>query len=281
MLASLVIRLQPSETYELDSSISRSIQALFYNLLDKANPELASAYHNTNFLKPFTVSPLFGAFGRSSTKRLIVKGFNYWFRCTFLGQEVFDAFTKVVFPISAENELVSLNGKMFSIQSLELEKKNQHSWSGLSSFTSIQREAEEIYLKLKSEKQLNFGLKFASPTTFRRGNINYLFPDPYLVFKSYLKKWNAFSQITLDETSILDYVVSNLVVSSYKLKTDIFDAGDVMLQGFKGFCRFSLLKFRKVETPLVLALVKFAFYAGTGQKTTMGMGMTKPEIFGG
>lgn len=279
MLASLVIHLQPEDTYEINFPLNRSIQALFYEILKKGDSEVALACHDSNSVKPFTVSPLFGPFGRTSSKRLIVKGFNYWFRCAFLKQDIFDAFSKTIFPMSAGREQVSLSGKKFLVQHVELEKKKRFSWSNISSFSTLMKEAQETAQSLKSKLSCSIVLKFASPTTFRRGEINYLFPDPYLVFQSYTKKWNAFSEMPIDENLLIDYVNSSLVVSSYALKTDIFDIGDVALQGFKGFCRLSLLKFQKVYTPVVLALVKFAFYAGTGQKTTMGMGMTYPEIY--
>ncbi len=278
MLASLVIHLQPLETYEITSSINRFLQPLFYEILKKGDSAIASACHESSSIKPFTISPLFGNFGRTSTKRLVVKGFGYWFRCTILTQDVFDSFAKAIFPMSAEKKQVLLDGKKFIVQNVELEKRNRFSWGNLSSFGALWDEAQETAKSLKSGLPFSFVLRFVSPTTFRRGDINYLFPDPSLVFRSYIRKWNAFSERTFDESSLIEYVNSSLVVSSYRLKTEIFDVGDVALQGFKGSCRFSLLKFQKVNTPIVLALAKFAFYAGTGQKTTMGMGMTRSSI---
>jgi CRISPR-associated endoribonuclease Cas6 len=275
MLASLVVYLKPEKTHPLSSAIGRFIHGLFLQLLREGDEELANEYHKGYPIKPFTVSPLRGSFGRTSIKRLIVKDFEYWVRFTFLTKEGFEAFSRVVFPMSVENSPVFLNNEKFFITKVQLEGSGKRGWSGLSSFDALLKESEKI-LKNAKKHGRNFvlSLRFYSPTTFRRGDISYIFPEPSLVFGSYFKKWNAFSNKQMPN-DLLQNFSQKLVLSTYKLHTEIYDTGNVSLQGFKGSCRFTLLEKDKEILKLLIALGLFSFYAGTGQKTTMGMGMTR------
>jgi len=280
VLSSLVVNLKPEETHPLDIHSGHSIQALFFSLLEKGDKKLSKEYHDSFNLKPFTVSPLLGSFGRSSTSRLVIKDFNYWIRFTFLEKEGFEAFSRVIFPLFAENKKLTLNGQKFYLTSVNIENQKSKGWSGISSFEALLKEGKE--LAKKCNKKLNhpvLSLSFFSPTTFRRGDINYLFPEPSLVFQSYLNKWNLFSPFKITSGSLLNYISNHMVVSSYRLQTKVYSTGDVSLQGFSGTCRYTLLEFDFEFMSQIFSLAEFSFYAGTGQKTTMGMGMTKPIIF--
>ncbi|MBA7586214.1 CRISPR-associated endoribonuclease Cas6 [subsurface metagenome] len=117
-------------------------------------------------------------------------------------------------------------------------------------------------------------LEFLSPTTFRSGGKNIIFPQPELVFGSYLNKWQTFSPIKLDDS--LPSWFDKVMVARYRLQTHILDFGSYREVGFTGKCRFELDKATPDKVVVTLnALADFALYCGTGAKTTMCMGQTR------
>ena len=144
------------------------------------------------------------------------------------------------------------------------------------------------------------------------GKQMHLFPDPERVFESLARTWNTWapSDFTLDVNALLSYVHNWVVVSHYTLQTHLFHFDHSAQEGFTGKCLYSM-KERKptrldhsstiedVSTSTVglqqsvgllpttvgaglkpvqalHLLSNFAFYAGVGYKTAMGMGQTRP-----
>jgi CRISPR-associated endoribonuclease Cas6 len=118
-------------------------------------------------------------------------------------------------------------------------------------------------------------MEFLSPTAFRSGGRrNVIFPDPGLVFGSYFNRWQAFSSVKLDDT--ITSWFEKMIVARYQLETRFLDFGSYQEVGFSGRCRFLLNRNTPEEIVTgINALADFAFYCGTGAKTTMGMGQTR------
>jgi CRISPR/Cas system endoribonuclease Cas6 (RAMP superfamily) len=64
MLVSAVIKVRPVAEGQIPIGSGRAVQALFYEWLTKVNPVLAEKLHDSNQVKPFSVSSLNGL-GRS------------------------------------------------------------------------------------------------------------------------------------------------------------------------------------------------------------------------
>lgn len=101
-----------------------------------------------------------------------------------------------------------------------------------------------------------------------------LFPEPRLVFSSLLRHWNTFSDVKLSEE--YQELLPSIKVSSYSLRTELIHFSKYKMLGFKGKTEYRLPErcpsdFYKAMN----ALADFAFYAGVGAKTTMGMGQTR------
>jgi len=80
--------------------------------------------------------------------------------------------------------------------------------------------------------------------------------------------------VKLDDT--ISSWSDRIVVARYRLETHILNFGSYQEVGFTGRCRYELDKNTPEEVAHALnALADFAFYCGTGAKTTMGMGQTK------
>ena len=119
-------------------------------------------------------------------------------------------------------------------------------------------------------------LVFESPTAFRSQGRTVLFPTSRLVFGSLLSRWNSYAPLPLD-TALLEPLEMGIDVDRYTLQTQMQDFGRYQLQvGFVGQCTFGVRK--DVATEVVwgmLLLAAFAFFAGVGYRTTMGMGQVR------
>jgi CRISPR-associated endoribonuclease Cas6 len=118
-------------------------------------------------------------------------------------------------------------------------------------------------------------LQFDSVTTFRSGGKrNIIFPEPSLILGSYYNKWQHFSTLTFPES--LTVCWENVRLSRYKLETHIQHFAGYQETGFAGKCTLELDKeLPEDAVKAINILADFAFYCGTGAKTTMGMGQTR------
>ena len=104
--------------------------------------------------------------------------------------------------------------------------------------------------------------------------MQFIFPQPELVFSSLLKRWNAFSELKIPEEHAAYF--PSIKVSSYDLRTQLVHFSRYKIIGFKGEVEYELPGnasegFRRE----VNALADFASYSGVGAKTAMGMGQVR------
>lgn len=125
-------------------------------------------------------------------------------------------------------------------------------------------------------------LHFASPTAFERRvdglRSAVLFPEPDLVFRSLAEKWNAHSAYP-PPLELVEGWDRWARVSMYALRTALVRLGAVSLPGFMGTCVFAPSPDAPPAARQAMSLLaEFAFYAGVGLKTTMGMGQVMPRV---
>lgn len=99
-------------------------------------------------------------------------------------------------------------------------------------------------------------------------------PLPEMVFGSLLRKWNAYApqELTLDG----DPPGSDITVKRYHLSTRMLEYGTFRQIGFTGTIEYNLKKLNSDNRHAAGVLNLFAYFAGIGAKTTMGMGMCCP-----
>ncbi|MDM7999847.1 MAG: CRISPR-associated endoribonuclease Cas6 [Dehalococcoidia bacterium] len=270
MLYSIVVNFKAEADAVIPPTRGYHAYALFLNLLRAANPDLAEKLHNTEGAKPFTLSPLQGKFRRHEGGLKLTANDIYWIRLTFLHEEVFAHFLDASMkgtgrthrladaPISIDEILTTPDrSPMCRCQALD-----------------------EIFSNARAEHQVR--LEFLSPTAFRSGGKrNVIFPEPRLVFNSYLVRWQNLLR-PLPSNGVLELVQEAARVSQYQLETRILHFGSYQEIGFEGKCTIEIAG----ETPedavrFLNALADFAFYCGTGAKTAMGMGQTRRLNSGG
>jgi len=260
---SVSVKLRALKEVVISQAHGYQAYGLLLNVLRMSSQSLAEELHGLDGAKPFTVSPLQGRFGRAGEGLRIFPESEYSLRFTFLKSDVFAHFLDGAMKWG--DDTVELGSGSFQVEEVNPASKKDSS-IGFQSYEGILNSAS-------TWRQIE--LQFLSPTAFRSGGKrNVVFPEPELVFGSYLNRWQAFSPVTLDD-SVASWF-DRIVVARYQLETHILNFGSYQEVGFTGRCRYELDKNTPEEVALALnALADFAFYCGTGAKTTMGMGQTR------
>ena len=277
MPISTVIHLIPPEDVTLRPTMGHHAHAAFLSLLRMSNPEKAEEIHATSRQKPFTVSPLIGDGERRGNFLRIRAGTECWLRFTFLDDALFvhfgNAFLTQDFPS------IRLGGATFQLSRLVSSGTETKDWSGAKIY-------EDLIESAGTDTRLR--VRFHSPTAFRelspRGQKTRNQPHIDLVrcYQSWVNKWNAFAPMQIDKQSLLDFVSRHAGLTSVESKSRMLDFGKHKAIGFVGNCAYQFFVERQSDSKrnaemlrLANLLADFAFYCGTGYKTTMGMGQTR------
>jgi len=238
--------------------------ALFLDALRQANPEAAQHLHDMSGPKPFTLSPLQGRFRRQPNGLALTAGETYWIRFTVLQADLFARLLDSL--LQAADRTLCLDQAPLSISEI-LTTPVASPWCRCQDYESLVSGAS-------ADRMIH--LRFMSPTVFRsQGKRNVLFPEPRLLFNSYLSRWHDFSPVPLDD-GLAALVERAGRVARYKLETRMLHFGTYQETGFEGTCSIEIAP--EVPEEMVRGLnvlADFAFYCGTGAKTTMGMGQTR------
>ncbi len=265
MLASFVLSLEPIRTAPVGDALGAALQALFYRLLHEGDAALAQRVHDADAVKPFTVSPLNGKLPRVAGARMAVAGLTYWARLTTLSDEIYNALNPVLLGRFLHGGTVTLDGVEFKVIDVATEPREETRWGRLSS-------VEEIWAR--AEPLPDVTLRFVSPTAFKQRGLSLLFPIPTNVFHSYREKWNAFAAPPIED-EFLVWVEQNVAVEAHHLQTRLVWFDGFQLGGFVGWVRYTVRESNARRLRQLNALADFAFYCGTGYKTTQGMGQTR------
>lgn len=275
MLISVVWRLRPLREAQLPPTLGRAIHGLFFSVVKEADPALAERLHPPQGSRgpvKFTTSPLRGPLVSRNGLAQLSPEREYWLRFTSLDRELSQLLLDL--PRIGAFELV---GVPFEIVQIEREP-GPHRWArwvGRTDFVSLY---EKWFIHCKQPPE-RIGLEFCSPTTFQQGRVTAPFPMPRLVFLTLADKWNAFSPVHLG-ADINETIEEFLELRWYRLRTRSLRlpyAREPEI-GFVGQCVYRIRP-RVKEADLLLRVINlladFAFYAGVGGKTAMGLGQTR------
>ena len=273
MPISTLISLIPETDVTLRPTMGHHAHAAFLSILKKSNPEVAEAVHAHAAQKPFTVSPLIGKMGKRGNLRHIKAGTECKLRFTFLDDELFQNFGKAFFTLAMPP--IQLGKAVFQVRQMISHATEERSWGKSETYA-------ELIQSAKTDTQMSF--RFYSPTAFRRltprgqKTRNDAYVDLVRCYQSWVNKWNAFAPIKLDKTEILAFITEYGQVMSVKTESRKLNFGEHIEIGWIGTCACVFYPENSLDPELLRAancLANFAFYAGTGYKTTMGMGQTR------
>lgn len=269
LLYSAVLELECLEPCTLSSASGYQAYGLLLKLLRSRWPEASEQLHKDEGPKPFTLSPVLSN-GRLPGKGLSLKpGASAEVRITCLDEALMEKLIDSMVSLP-NGGLVALGEKPFRAKSLAT-KPGARRGCGVSSFEELYQ-ASEATVGARHAVPL-LAMRFASPTTFRSGGQrNVVFPAARLVFNSLLARWNQYApaQLRLSLPSNLDELV---LPQSYRLSTRLVDFGAYQERGLVGTCHYELAPGADAALRKAIgALAGFAYFAGVGAKTTMGMG---------
>lgn len=237
--------------------LGKAIHALFLELIQKEDPQLAYYLHEGEQIKPFTVSPLMFSEGKP------------YLRFTIFEEKLSRLFLERVLP-SFPEEIV--------LDEIKLKKKGialtpqGHPWASQGDY----KELFHYYLFDQDQLPLNVELAFYSPTTFHTQGRNEPLPLPELVFGSLVERWNAFSPLTVSP-EVKRYAEKCLAIAQCQIRTKMVMVSGGKQIGFLGKCRYHPLNRDAYWLRVINLLASFSFFSGVGYKTTMGMGQVRRQ----
>ena len=273
MPISTLLSLIPENDVILPPTTGHHVHAAFLTILRDIDPDLAKMLHAQSANKPFTVSPLIAKGKRHGAQLHIRADTDCRLRFTFLDDALFTAFGRAF--LKSELLTIRLRTAIFQVKQFVSHATEDQYWSGNTTYDDLVKFA-------KAETEIR--LKFHSPTAFRASTprrqktYNHTQVDPVRCYQSWINKWNAFAPIQFGRTEILRFITEHLHVSRSETRTQSLNFGRHTEIGWVGTCTFRFDSESTSDEHLLRAancLANYAFYCGTGYKTTMGMGQTR------
>ncbi len=270
MLYSIVVKLRPEAEATIAPTQGYHAYAMFLDILRRSHPETAQQLHDLDGAKPFTISPLEGRFRREKNAFRILPESSYRIRFTFLEGDTFSRFLDAAMRI---------NGQTLRLDQAELTLHEIITTPEADRWCDC-RDAQSLLNEASDQRRIR--MEFCSPTVFRsKGKRNVLFPEPRLFFQSWLLRWQGIYPETFD-IGLIELAEKATRISEYRLETRILQFGSYREIGFQGKCTIDIAgEISSLEAKALNALSDFAFFCGTGAKTSMGMGQTRRLKSGG
>ncbi|BAZ51303.1 CRISPR-associated protein Cas6 [Nostoc sp. NIES-4103] len=260
-LVGLVFDLEPTTSTSLYSQYTIGLHAWFLDQVRQFNPELSAYLHDGESEKPFNISALEGQLLPSGIQLQLQANQIYRWQINALSGRVVQFLSQWLTQLPPS---LSLRDATIKIKQVSIAQ---------SPTTYAQ------LLESATEKHPNVNLSFVSPTSFRRKGHHFPLPVPVNLFHSYLRRWNDFSGIPVEQEAFLDWIDEGVIIHQHRLESVKVAAGKRgSVTGFTGAisCGLSKAALANSEfTRLFYALVQLAPYCGTGHKTTFGLGQTR------
>lgn len=259
MPVTAIINLRALTKGELPRSFHCLMHPVFLERISRTDERMGQVLHDAGIMPSFSISPIMNIGQHPGIVKYIIENENYWVRIGILTEELED-----LLFLSMERGMwrdpIQLEKHVFEIEKIILGTMEGLPWGGRNSYSEMIRNSLTC-------RKISFFI--TSPVSFKKGDLHYPLPEPVLLFRNLLRRWNQFSEITLSD----DFDFENVSFAHFDLKTHSFalrKGGTV--RGFTGKLTFI---FQDQISQLCHVLLQYAFYAGIGVKTTQGMGMCR------
>jgi CRISPR-associated endoribonuclease Cas6 len=260
-LLAAVIHLHPAQA--LSPWLGRAAQAWLLESVRRVDPALAGTLHGGQSRRPYTISAPRG------------EPADRWLRITSLSADLTAVLTEAILPrLDGPIRLADAEVRVAAVET------GGNPWAGRSDFETLARAAFD-----PGSLDLHPGFEFATPTAFHRDGLIVPLPLPVLIYGGLIHAWNSFSPLPLPV--VLDGFAERCVgVARHRIATCMVQFGSSeRCIGFTGTASFAILpqertgltvdEYRQRAQALDL-LARFAFYAGIGVRTAVGMGQARP-----
>lgn len=256
-LYSIVVQLGAAEKGHIPATLGRAIHSQVMQWLQLGDAAVAQAVHSSQ-VAPLGLSGLIGRRRKGATQ----PDDSFYFRISLLDGDLLEPLLEGVEVWGPEP--ISLGKFPFILRSVEA-LPGGHQQVRIGDYNLLCRAAPT---------RDDIALEFTSPTSFKQQKTIQPFPLPDLVYGSLLRRWNTFAPQRLH----LPNIEWQGMVSAFDLHTRA-----LRLEGGPEIGSVGWVKYRfpdPEQARIATILAHYAFYAGVGRKTTMGMGqatMTKPQ----
>jgi CRISPR-associated endoribonuclease Cas6 len=265
--------------------------ALFLEeLIEKQDAALAAQLHAPRNAKPFTTAILQQArtdresrarvaTDRPGARQAMLPAGEMQIRITLLDDALYPCVSQFFLQHLSGVPLLRLGRSMLAVSRVMTTPESGEPWASFARFDEL--------LARASEHETTWTIQFVTPTAFKTGDAAMPLPVPRLCFQSWLNSWDAhaprpFFQDKAQRRAFLADVVEWGVSVTYDHLRLVqaplyFDGARTREQGFVGTCRFMARssKIAPAQRKILATLAAYSYYAGTGRKTTMGMGLTR------
>jgi CRISPR-associated endoribonuclease Cas6 len=232
---------------------------------------------------PYTVSTLLDKVGQPIRPGTVLKKDSpCWLRITAIGDELAEVLlADLLYDLPKALTLYKME---FKIEGYTLDP-SKHPWAGQTSFSDIGQDVRYV----KSARKVR--LEFASPTAFRSSGNEISLPLPGQIFRSLWHKWNTYApepmQIQGKWPAFADAcILVNELKDVNTVHWKFAEGTRGTATGFTGTVGFQLSPRSKMPkewqayndgaAAVMQSLAQFAFYAGVGHHSTVGMGQARP-----
>jgi CRISPR-associated endoribonuclease Cas6 len=265
-LLSLVIPIHNPQAASLAFDQGRALAAQFLDWVRGIDVSLSADLHDPDQVpRPYTVSNLFNLPKPKRGRVYVPAGSELWFRITSLSPALSLFLVDQLLPTLPDE--VQIGDTVFTLGEPTWQAA-AHPWAGWVNYDHLVKQD----LLGRAKTKLRF--QFASATAFKTHGLHMPYVTPELTIPSWLRSWNAFAPVRFPE-SLLEGLPGKIGVSYYKMQSVPVHYGKATLVGGIGHCSFTILDKDPYCRHVVNVLSAFAFYAGTGVKTALGLGQTR------
>ena len=199
-------------------------------------------------------------------EHLLRRGTPCFVRITLLEDALFPTFSR--YFLARPEPTFRLGETDFTVTNVQVTPERGNPWCAFATYA-------ELIARAAQQAGRRITLRFLTPTSFRNGDVDMALPLPRLVFLGYLKRFQEFHPFPFpaDAAQQIDRYIG--VTRIPALRTDTIRAKGVAIPGFVGEIQFELDPQAPPEFRMAMHLLaEFAYFSGTGRKTTVGMGQT-------
>ncbi len=266
MLIAFLLHLEPMRNATTREHLGRACYAEVLRTMERRDPDLAHAIHDRKGHKPLTCSGLIGGVQQPDGIRL-QQGEPCAIRITAMNEPTAACLAAVVWQ--SRPQTWTLQGIPFALTGVTCDDKAD-AWTGQTTYETL---AARLFSTMAAARQVT--LEFASPTSFRRNDMNMPFPLPELVFGSLVDKWNYFSSTVLSD-DFRRYAAEKVAVSRLRLNSlPVGQKNAALHVGSIGRVTYALTGGDDYWRSALETLADFALYSGVGVKATTGMGRVR------
>lgn len=248
---SVAVELGAAKSGSIPPTLSRAIHACVMHWFEVADREIATAIHNSQN-SPISLSGLIGHRRRRGTKA----GDRFTIRIGLLDGSLIQPLLQGIETSDARS--LELAEFPFAV-------RNVYALPGTH---RLARSADYELLANLPAIDRDIVLNFLSPTSFKQQQTIQPFPLPELVFGSLQRRWNQFAPEPLQFPD----VEWQGTIAAYDLKTYALKMKSNSEIGAQGWVKYRFRDRHQLKIATVLS--HFAFFAGVGRKTSLGMGQT-------